>query len=151
MWNPFQVPHSSERVQRYELFPNCANISHISFHYLCFSLPSIRYNKSLKTLTNIMWLPLLSVFMPLKYRQFIFIPHQPISAPAGVERSVIFREFQKRPHHLTFLPETPLFTGGSESEVFAKHLTQHLTQQVTFSPQTLAFIIFLEVMCSRKE
>ena len=27
MWNPFQVPHSSERVQRYELFPNCANIS----------------------------------------------------------------------------------------------------------------------------
>ena len=50
-----------------------------------------------------------------------------------------------------FLSKTPLFTGVSESEVFAKHLTQHLPQQVTFSPQTLAFIIFLEVMCSRKE
>ena len=49
-----------------------------------------------------------------------------------VERSVIFREFQKRPHHLTFLLKMPLFTSGSESEVFAKHLTQHLTQQVTF-------------------
>ena len=75
-----------------------------------------------------MWLPLLSVFMPLKYRQLYTIPHQPISAPAGVERSVIFREFQKRPYHLTFLSETPMFTRVSESEVFSKHLTQHLTQ-----------------------
>ena len=127
MWNPFQVPHSSERVQRYELFPNCANISHISLHYLCFSLPSIRYNKSLKALTNIMRLLLLSFFMPLKYRQLYTIPHQPISAPAGVERSVIFREFQKRPYHLTFLSETPMFTRVSESEVFSKHLTQQVT------------------------
>ncbi len=98
-----------------------------------------------------MRLLLLSFFMPLKYRQLYTIPHQPISAPAGVERSVIFREFQKRPHHLTFLSETSLFTGGSESEVFGKHLTQHLPQQVTFSPRTLAFIRFPVVMCSGKE
>ena len=39
---------------------------------------------------------------------------------------------EKTPHHLTFPFETPLFTSGSESEVFGKHLTQHLTQQVTF-------------------
>ena len=43
-----------------------------------------------------------------------------------------FREFIKTPHHLTFLSKTPLFTRAPESEVFAKHLTQHLTQQVTF-------------------
>ena len=48
-----------------------------------------------------------------------------------VESSVIFREFQKRPHHLTFSSKMPLFTRVSESEVFGKHLTQHLTQQVT--------------------
>ncbi len=29
-------------------------------------------------------------------------------------------------------PEPPLFTGNSKREVFVKHLTQHLTQQVTF-------------------
>ncbi len=29
-------------------------------------------------------------------------------------------------------PETPLFTGNFKREVFLKHLTQHLTQQVTF-------------------
>ena len=56
-----------------------------------------------------------------------------INASQGqVESSVIFREFQKTPHHLTFLLKMPLFTRVSESEVFGKHLTQHLTQQVTF-------------------
>ena len=45
----------------------------------------------------------------------------------------------------------PLFTRVSESEVFAKHLTQHLTQQVTFSPRAHTFIRFLEVVCSEKE
>ncbi len=68
-----------------------------------------------------------------------------------VERSVIFREFQKRPHHLTFLLKMPLFTSGSESEVFAKHLTQHLPQQVTFFPRAHTFIRFLKVVCSGKE
>ena len=56
----------------------------------------------------------------------------------------IFAKDKKRPHHLTFLSKTPLFAGCSESEVFVKHLTQHLTQQVTISPQILAFIRFLE-------
>ncbi len=45
-----------------------------------------------------------------------------------------------------FLSKTPLFTGVSESEVFAKHLTQ----QVTFSPRTLVFIRFLEMVYSGK-
>ena len=62
-----------------------------------------------------------------------------------------FREFIKTPHHLTFLSKTPLFTRAPESEVFAKHLTQHLTQQVTFSPLIFAIIRFLDVICSRKE
>ena len=62
-----------------------------------------------------------------------------------------FREFIKTPHHLTFLSKTPLFTRVPESEVFAKHLTQHLTQQVTFFPLIFAIIRFLEVICSRKE
>ena len=41
-------------------------------------------------------------------------------------------ELQKRPHHLTFLLEMPVFIRVTESEVFCKDLTQHLTQQVTF-------------------
>ncbi len=45
----------------------------------------------------------------------------------------------------------PLFTSGSESEVFAKHLTQHLPQQVTFFPRAHTFIRFLKVVCSGKE
>ena len=56
-----------------------------------------------------------------------------INANQGqVESSVNFREFQKRPHHLTFSSKMPLFASVSESEVFGKHLTQHLPQQVTF-------------------
>ena len=61
-----------------------------------------------------------------------------------------FREFQKRPHHLTFLSKMPLFASGSEREVFLKEVTQHLPQQVTFSPRTPASIRFSEVMCSGK-
>ena len=53
-------------------------------------------------------------------------------APIRAEQSDFCREFKKTPPHLTFLFETPLFTKVSESEVFGKHLTQHLTQQVTF-------------------
>ena len=34
----------------------------------------------------------------------------------------IFEENKKRPHHLTFLLETLVFIGVSESEVFEKHL-----------------------------
>ena len=75
-----------------------------------------------------------------------FYTHLPINLPAG-RTYVICREFRKRPHHLTFLSKKPLFTRGSESEVFA----EHLTQQVTFPPQALAFIRFLEVACSEKE
>ena len=54
------------------------------------------------------------------------MPHRTITY------SVFFREFRQRPHHLTFLYETPLFTGGSESEVFAKHLTQQVTFPLFF-------------------
>ena len=79
-----------------------------------------------------------------------FYTHLPISLPAG-RTYVICREFKKISHHLTFLFKMPLFTKVPESEVFAKHLTQHLTQQVTFSPRTLAFIRFPVVMCSGKE
>ena len=37
------------------------------------------------------------------------------------------KEIEKRPHHLTYLLETLVFTGVSEREVFGKEVTQHLT------------------------
>ena len=36
-------------------------------------------------------------------------------------------ELQKRPHHLTFLLEMPVFIRVTESEVFCKDLTQQVT------------------------
>ena len=39
----------------------------------------------------------------------------------------IFEENKKRPHHLTFLLETLVFIGVSESEVLGEQVTQHLT------------------------
>ena len=47
----------------------------------------------------------------------------------------IFHKKTKLKKDLTtslYHPETPLFTSNSDREVFLKHLTQHLTQQVTF-------------------
>ena len=52
--------------------------------------------------------------------------------PSGLSVRLFSENFKKRPHHLTFLSKKPLFTGGPESEVFGKEVTQHLTQQVTF-------------------
>ena len=55
-------------------------------------------------------------------------------------------EITKRPHHLTFGPATPVFIGVLEREVFCKDLTQHLTQQVTFSRKHNGFSLFTETI-----
>ena len=39
----------------------------------------------------------------------------------------VLKKRKKRPHHLTFLLETPVFIGVSEREVFGEQVTQHLT------------------------
>ena len=55
--------------------------------------------------------------------------HLPISR---LHLSIKNRKLKKDLPTSLYHPETPLFTGNSKREAFLKHLTQHLTQQVTF-------------------
>ena len=90
---------------------------------------------------NSLYAPLIITFHLFRCHKWfliLYINRIPLSVQQHIidlSLASIFHKKTKLKKDLTtslYHPETPLFTGNPDREVFPKHLTQHLTQQVTF-------------------